>query len=59
MDGRVLERAVEDFFTTKANGSGLGLAFVRRVLEAHGGALTLVIRPGPRPEPGQRSSSAS
>ncbi len=41
MDPRVLERAAEDFFTTKENGSGLGLAFARRVLEAHAGTLTI------------------
>jgi signal transduction histidine kinase len=52
MDARVLERAVEDFFTTKTDGSGLGLAFVRRVLEAHGGTMTLASRPAPHPEQG-------
>jgi signal transduction histidine kinase len=52
MDARVVERAVEDFFTTKVDGSGLGLAFVRRVLEAHGGSMTLASRPAPHAEQG-------
>jgi signal transduction histidine kinase len=46
MDARLLERALEDFFTTKPNGSGLGLAFVRRVMLAHGGDVTLRSKPG-------------
>jgi signal transduction histidine kinase len=46
MDARVRERASEDFFTTKASGSGLGLAFARRVAEAHGGELTIASRLG-------------
>jgi signal transduction histidine kinase len=41
MDARQLERAFDDFFTTKAQGSGLGLAFARRVVEAHGGEVRL------------------
>lgn len=46
MDARVRERAFEDFFTTKAGGTGLGLAFVRRVTEAHGGEVLLTSREG-------------
>lgn len=41
MDPRTAERAFDDFFTTKAKGSGLGLAFVRRVAVAHGGEAAL------------------
>ncbi|MBN8229113.1 two-component sensor histidine kinase [Corallococcus macrosporus] len=41
MDARTRERAFDDFYTTKATGSGLGLAFVRRVAEAHGGTASL------------------
>ena len=46
MDARTRERAFDDFYTTKAGGTGLGLAFVRRVLVAHGGEATLTSRVG-------------
>ena len=41
MDARQLQRAFDDFYTTRQDGSGLGLAFVRRVVEAHGGEVKL------------------
>lgn len=46
MDARQVERAFEDFFTTKPAGSGLGLPFVRRVLVAHGGDVVMTSERG-------------
>lgn len=46
MDARTKERALDEFFTTKATGSGLGLAFVSRVAEAHGGTVSIESTPG-------------
>jgi len=46
MDPRQAERAFDEFYTTKPTGSGLGLAFVRRVARAHGGDASLSSRVG-------------
>lgn len=38
------------FFTTKTNGTGLGLVVCKKIVEAHGGKITLNGRPGPGTE---------
>ena len=46
IEPRVLERLGEPFFTTKATGTGLGLAVVKAVVRAHQGQLQLHSRRG-------------
>ncbi|MBL8741801.1 MAG: hypothetical protein JNK04_11925, partial [Myxococcales bacterium] len=41
MDTVVRKRALDPFFTTRPAGTGLGLAIVARVIDAHGGTLTI------------------
>jgi two-component system NtrC family sensor kinase len=36
-----LQRIFEPFYTTKANGTGLGLAVTRKIIEGHGGTLEI------------------
>ena len=46
MPPEVLARAFEPFYTTRSEGTGLGLAVVRTVVEAHQGTIRLESRPG-------------
>ena len=42
----IRDRVFEAFFTTKTRGTGLGLPTARRFVEAHGGTIDLLDRPG-------------
>lgn len=46
MNERVLTSALVPFYSTKRSGSGLGLALVREIAEAHGGRVALANRDG-------------
>lgn len=46
MDAEVQERAFQPYFSTKKQGTGLGLPTARRVVEQHGGRLVLDSEPG-------------
>ena len=37
----MLARIKEPFYTTKSNGTGLGLAVTKSVIEAHGGVMNI------------------
>ena len=41
-----LERAFNPFYSTKADGNGLGLPLIKKIIEESGGSVTLASRPG-------------
>ena len=42
----IVDNVFEPFFTTKKAGSGLGLATVKKIVEEHGGSITIGSAPG-------------
>lgn len=46
IDEKIIDKIFVPFFTTKENGSGLGLSIVHRVIEEHGGRIFVKSRPG-------------
>ena len=47
IDPAAAERLFNPFFTTRGSGTGLGLAIVHRLVDAHGGAVSVADAPAP------------
>ncbi|QDV36843.1 hybrid sensor histidine kinase/response regulator [Tautonia plasticadhaerens] len=50
LNAEQVERIFEPFYTTKARGTGLGMAICRRIVEAHGGRIAVGTPGGPGAE---------
>jgi len=46
IEPEMLERLFSPFFTSKANGTGLGLPICRKLVDAHGGSIEVMSEPG-------------
>ncbi|MBU2537982.1 MAG: two-component system sensor histidine kinase AtoS, partial [Proteobacteria bacterium] len=42
----ILERVMDPYFTTKPEGTGLGLAMVYKIIDEHGGTIRIVSKEG-------------
>ena len=45
IDKEMIDDIFKPFFTTKSKGSGLGLAITRRIVEQHGGVISVTSDP--------------
>ncbi len=45
MDAKQLEKALEPFYTSRADGAGLGLPIVHRIIQDHGGRMEMLSTP--------------